>query len=204
MDSNGLFISPREYFTSVVEDGFAARKIKAQPQVKAYLIGLLEHYMDSRNLFENEVQESGKKTPQTLAEMFLQAQNEDTVTKVELLRKLGDRSLYISGFFGDSLERKLVDVDYYVEMGGTAYASLAAVVREDTTAQVYRIFSKRFVEFVDVLSFISQKSMITNNQSILRLYDRYLRTGSDLARDQLIEMGVLTVDRNQIKTSTKF
>lgn len=204
MDSNALFISSKEFFNSAVEEGFNARKIEAQPAVKTYLVTLLEHYVDSRNLFEPEVSESGKRTPQTLAEMFLQAGTEDSVTRVELLRKLADRSLYISGFFSDSLERKLVDVDYYVEMGGTAYASLASAVREDTRAQVFRVFSKRFVEFVDVLNFISQRTRITNNQSILRLYDRYLRTGSELAREQLIEMGVLTVDRGQIKTAVKF
>ena len=36
------------------------------------------------------------------------------------LKQIGDVSLFISGFFSDSLRRKLVDVDYYVSIGGGA------------------------------------------------------------------------------------
>ena len=37
------------------------------------------------------------------------------------LKQIGDVSLFVSGFFSDSLRRKLVDVDYYVSIGGVAY-----------------------------------------------------------------------------------
>ncbi|HWU44788.1 MAG TPA: hypothetical protein VN132_15155, partial [Bdellovibrio sp.] len=143
--------------------------------------------------------ESGQKNPQTLAEMFLTAQNAESPIKVELLRKLGDRTLYISGFFGDSLQRKIVDIDYYAEIGGAAYASLAGCTREDTMVHVYSTFSKRFLDFVDVLTYISHNSFVKSDQSILRLYDRYMRTGSELAREKLEEMGVLPLPAEQVK-----
>src|SRR3954454_2224804 len=41
------------------------------------------------------------------------------------LREIGDTSLYVSGFWGESLDESPVDVDYYIEMGGTAYGELA-------------------------------------------------------------------------------
>ena len=41
------------------------------------------------------------------------------------LREIGDTSLFLSGFWGDSLGGRLVDVDYYIELGGTAYRQLA-------------------------------------------------------------------------------
>jgi len=40
------------------------------------------------------------------------------------MQRLGDTALFIAGVFADSLNRKLVDVDYYVAMGGTAYAQV--------------------------------------------------------------------------------
>lgn len=97
------------------------------------------------------------------------------------------------------MSRKLVDLDYYAGMGGAAYASLADCVREDAVSQVYRIFSQRFVDFVDVLAYISQQASVHNDQGLLRLYDRYMRTGSELAKEQLIEMGVLTLPTDQAK-----
>jgi hypothetical protein len=196
---NVLLASPREYFVEMVDTGLTKRNVRAAPAVQTYLVSLLEHYLDARNLFDEGFDESGKKKPETLAEMFLIAANSDRIGKVDLLKKLGDRSLYISGFFGDSLERKLVDIDYYAEMGGAAYASLAEHVTDDLSAQVYRIFSREFLAYVDVLTYISQQSMIQSDQSLLRLYDRYLRTGSELAKEKLIEMGVLTLSVDQAK-----
>src|SRR6185312_6502231 len=110
-----LIASPREYFFEMVDNGLSKRNVKAVPAVQTYLVSLLEHYLDARNLFEEPAGEGENKKPETLAEMFLLAANSDRVGKVDLLKKLGDRSLYISGFFGDSLERKIVDIDYYAE-----------------------------------------------------------------------------------------
>jgi hypothetical protein len=187
-----LLTSPEGYFQELVQKGLSSRKIQTYPFVESYLVSLLQHYLDSRNLFE-EPTDGAERTPQTLAEMYLIAQNSEPIQKVEMLKKLGDRTLYISGFFGDSLSHKIVDVDYYAQIGGSAYASLAHCTREDTLAKVFHVFSSRFMDFVDVLTFISHHSFIKSDQSILRLYDRYLRTGSELAKDKLIEMGVLTI-----------
>jgi hypothetical protein len=195
-----LFISPEGFFKELVQKGLSQRKVKAVPMVESYLVNLLQHYLDARNLFDQGlISESGERAPQTLAETYMLAQNADAVKKVEMLRRLGDRTLYISGFFGDSLSRKVVDIDYYADIGGAAYASLAHCTREDTLAKVYRTFSYQFLDFVDVLTYISQHSFIKSDESILRLYDRYLRTGSELAREKLAEMGVLTLPQDQVK-----
>lgn len=195
-----LFVSPEGFFQELVQEGLKQRKVSTIPLVERYLVNLLQHYLDARNLFENEyANESGVKNPQTLAEAYLMAQNAEIPVRVEMLRKLGDRALYISGFFGDSLARKVVDIDYYADIGGAAYASLAHHTREDAMVRVYSTFSRQFLEFVDVLTHISHHSFIKSDESILRLYDRYLKTGSDLAREKLEEMGVLTLPQDQVK-----
>lgn len=195
-----LFVSPEGYFQELVQKGLSQRRIQTFPLVETYLVNLLQHYLDARNLFDAQyTDESGQRAPQTLAEMFLLAQNADSFARVEMLRKLGDRTLYISGFFGDSLSRKIVDIDYYADIGGAAYASLAHCTREDTMARVYSAISERFLDFVDVLTYISHQSLVKSDQSILRLYERYMRTGSELAREKLAEMGVVTVPQDQVK-----
>lgn len=200
-----LFISPGDFFKNLVRQGFAQRKLETYPHVETYLVDLLQHYLDAKNLFDPDYDEQGRKVPKTLAEMYLYANNaQDQKVKVELLKKLGDRSLYMSGFFGDSLQRKIVDVDYYVNMGGVAYATLATFVREDTTAKVYSTISRRFIDFVDVLTYISHSSLIKSNESVLRLYDRYMTTGSELAREKLTEMGVLPMNQDQAKRGRQY
>ncbi len=200
-----LLVSPNEFFKDLVRQGFVQRRLETYPLVETYLVDLLQHYLEARNLFDTDFDESGKKNPKTLAEMYLYANTtEDQVLRVELLKKLGDRSLYMSGFFGDSLNRKVVDVEYYVSMGGVAYAALAAQVRQDTSAKVYSTISRRFIDFVDVLTHISHNSFIKSNESILRLYDRYLTTGSELAREKLTEMGVLPMSQDQAKQGRQY
>ncbi len=194
-----LLVTPRQHFEELVGAGFERLQIKTPQAVRFYLVDLLEFYLDAKNLHPPAVNEAGEKNVTTMAEMWLKAGTLEGRQRYDLLKQLGDRSLYISGFFSDSLQRKIVDVDYYVEMGGAAYASLAEQSKEDTSAQVFRVFSKRFAEFVDVLSFISQKSLVQTDESVLRLYDRYLQTGSEIARERLNELGVVTLPFEQNK-----
>jgi hypothetical protein len=192
---NSIFVSSQEYFKEVVEDALTNRKVKTHPLAEHYLVQLLEGYMTTDRLFEEE-NGQGQKNRETLAEMFLKAVNDTHGINVELLKKLGDSSLYISGFFGDSLSRKIVDIDYYAEMGGNAYNTLAAHTREESFRQIYSELAYKFQEFVDVLTYISNKTLIQSNESLLRLYERYLKTGSDLAREQLLEKGLITLPRD--------
>jgi len=192
---SNFLLNPRQYFVEAVENGLNNRRLKTYPAVQVYLVDLLEHYLDARNLFENG--------DETFAETFLKASQSEEVIKREMMKKLGDRALYLTGFFGDSFERKLIDVDYYADIGVAAYGTLAETAREDRAAQVYRVFSRQFVDFVDVLTYISQQSMVNSDESILRLYDRFLRTGSELARQRLNEMGVITVPKDQHRKDIK-
>lgn len=102
---------------------------------------------------------------------------------------LGDFSLFISGFYSDSLRRRAVDLDYYVSMGEYAYSSLAAR-GEDAFGEVYAELGRKFVPFMDVLTDISERTGNTSAQDVLRLYERWLRTGSSRTGKQLAERGI--------------
>ena len=161
--------------------------------VSRYIVDLLEHYLFADNLYDTE-DESGKRQRSTLAEMLLAASQSHKNEKIKILKKLGDSSLYISGFFGPSLNRKTVDVSYYVHMGCTAYDSLSTTIQETTFARVYQEISRRFVEFVDALTYIREKSLVTHSgKNLFQLMDFYYQTGSSLAREELIKSGVTTL-----------
>ena len=198
-ESVGIVLSSKDFFAQEVESACVKRRIETTPRVKSYLVSLLEFYLDARNLHEDERDEAGNKKPTTLAEMFLLAQSSEPSTRFELLKKLGDKSLYVSGFFAESFSRKIIDVDYYVEMGESAYHQLSFLAREDALSRVYSVISQRFIEFSDLLQYINQKNQALSDQGILKLYDRYIRTGSDLAREELLRRGVLPSSADTIK-----
>jgi hypothetical protein len=105
------------------------------------------------------------------------------------LRNLADFSLFMSGFFSDSLRRSAVDVDYYVSMGGYVYSALAAR-EEDAFGEVYAELGRKFVPFMDILTDISERTGQTSGRDVLRVYERWLRTGSRRAAHQLVSRGI--------------
>jgi hypothetical protein len=194
-----LFISPEQHFTELLKEACEYRKFKILPASETYILKLLNHYIDSRNLFSPFVGENVEKTPDTFAELYLTALSSDEPKKREYMKLCADKALYLSGFFGDSLQKKSVDIDYYMGIGASAYSNLAAWTKEETTASVYSMFSQKFIDYADLLSYISDKSALQSEQNILKLYERYIKTGSDLARDKLTELGVVTVSKEQLK-----
>ena len=196
-----VFLTPEQHFSEVVQEACKIRHIKTPPAVEIYLVQLLGHYLDSRNLHQPLQDDSTEKPPETFAEMYLTAINSENPKNTKLMRIVADRSLYLTGFFADSLQRKTVDIDYFMEIGSAAYSNLHSWTRDDGLSDVYHTFSTRFNDFVEVLNYISEKSMVQADQNVLRLYDRYLKTGSELAREKLTELGVVTVSKEQLKTT---
>ena len=98
----------------------------------------------------------------------------------------------MSGFFPDSFRRKTIDVDYYKSMGEYAYGSLGRS-EHDTFADVFRELAVKFVGFMDVLALVSERthSALPASGDTLRLYEKWLRTGSVRDGQRLIERGVV-------------
>lgn len=187
--TENFLVDSKSYFSDQVSSAMKKLKVDAAPMVSNYLVDVLQFHMSTANIHV-----SG-----TFAEMLLRANQAERTVRYELLKKLGDTSLYISGFFGDSLKRKIIDIDYYAQIGGIAYGRLATDCDASLQAQVFRDFSERFLDYVDVLTYVSQSTAVQSNQDVLRIYERYVVTGSALAKEQLIEMGILnTVDQKKV------
>ncbi len=186
--STQLIIDSDAYFQSVVDEAFKERRLETRPQIKTYIVEVLKHYLSVENLYDVE-DTTGRKTRKTMAEMYLSANQLGGRVRTEKLKKVGDTSLYISGFFSDSFQRKIIDVDYYVDMGKMAFGSLAHDVNEDTFAKLFKDLSEQFLNLVDVLAVISQKAKMTDEENILRMMDVYSRTGSNLLGETLAEKG---------------
>ena len=113
------------------------------------------------------------------------------------LREIGDTSLFLSGFWGDSLGGKLVDVDYYIDMGEMAYSQLARDRDNDGrdvvgAGAVFSELATKFSRFVEVLMTISRRTTrVRSDRDVVRLYERWLRTRSSWAARRLAEVGVL-------------
>ena len=181
--------TPVEFFKELVEKAMAKQKIASSQLSSFYLVNLLDTFVRR----QGPDAQAGVEEDQPLAYLLCQAATSEGNRQLALFKTAGDRSLFVSGFFSDSLNRKLVDVDYYASLGGYAYAALARLCAQATTAALFGELSAKFVRFVDVLNEVSEASALTNNLSLLRLYEKWLRTGSQRSAAMLRELGVLPV-----------
>jgi hypothetical protein len=133
----------------------------------------------------------GARDAEPLAFILKRAQESSGQERLRELKKLGDVSLYTSGFFGDSLSRKLVDTDYYIAMGGRAYGILSSLHRDATLGELYQELADKFVRFVDLLAEVADRSAVGTNKGLIKLYERFMRTGSERVGRVLSERGVL-------------
>jgi hypothetical protein len=175
--------SATEYFRELVESAMQHQKIAARELTSFYVVNLLTGFI--------HLDRSGGADDQPLAVTFAQAMQAAGLAQRDGLRKVGDLSLFISGFFSDSLNRSPVDVDYYIQLGGTAYGSLARHAPSDTFGDVFDELSEKFSDFVDVLSEVSERTSLASNTDLLRLYEKWLRTGSRRSGDLLAARGIV-------------
>jgi len=120
--------------------------------------------------------------------------------RFHLLKNLGDESLYVAGFFAESIERSLVDVGYYISMGGNAYGSLSEMMGAQrngaTFAELYEELAEGFPGLVDLLNEVADRARAKaeDDHDLLKIYERWLRTGSTRAQRQLHERGLFVRD----------
>jgi hypothetical protein len=178
--------STTEYFKELVEEALNERHLQAGDLTEYYLVNLLCQYVRPEGRAHHLDQD------EPLALRLGRALDSGGYEQRARLRSLGDFSLFMSGFFSDSFRRSLVDVDYYKSMGEYAYGSLSRS-EHDTFAHVFAELSSKFVGFMDVLAHISERTAAapSSETDILRLYEKWLRTGSVRDGQRLLEHGLV-------------
>jgi hypothetical protein len=171
------------FFHEAVDQAMKDQGVDAHPLTEHYLVQLLATYAT----------QPIDDTPLALKMMgaFEAAPRE----KRERLREVGDTSLFVSGFWTESFARKIVDVEYYIGLGGSAYGELARTGdgwRRDPYGDVYGALATQFSRFVEVLTIISRRLMPpAGPRDIVKLYERWVSTRSTWAARRLAALGVL-------------
>lgn len=177
-----LAASVDEFFHEVVTDALSAVDLDASEPAGWYLVGLLGEFTTARL------------TDEPLG-VKLAAASDSPAQRMRTLKEVGDTSLYVAGFFAESLTRSLVDVDYYVGLGQTAYARLARTLgNKKAIGEVYEELAAKFPQFVDVLVQVRKRVTIaelTATSDIGRLYDIWLRTRDEWVEKKLRQAGLI-------------
>jgi hypothetical protein len=185
--------TPLEFFREQLSRAMEHQRVSTSAFTEWYLVNLLAGCVKGDPL--PAADPGFDETP--LALLYVRAIQASRFERARLLRLLGDSALFISGFFADSLNRGLVDIDYYRAMGGRAYARLGHEEIGAPGPVVFRELAGRFMEFADLLQEVSETSRLTTSASVVKLYERWAQTGSRRAALLLNEKGINPVAKGE-------
>ena len=180
----------QEWFREMVADVVSSRRLQIKEVTEFYLVNLLATFVRTERLFVEDA--DGQIREEPLALILLDALSRGGRARSTGLRRLGDTALFVSGFFGDSIARSAVDVDYYVAMGERAYGALAEGERPGPHGAdgPFTELARRFPTFVDLFAEIAEMSQLRSSRGLLRLYERFLLTRDARVAERLRERGV--------------
>ena len=183
-----------EYFKEAVEDATERLNVEISDHTEFYVVDLLSRYANIKALTSTELVSEEK----TFAELFMESCELKTEGRARILKYIGDTTLFLTGFFSDSFQRSIVDVDYYASMGQASYRNLldllAARVVRWGQEEVFDELSGKFFQLMDVLAEVSESSEPQHAADLLRIYERWLRTRSQRDEKLLRKMGIFPTE----------
>jgi hypothetical protein len=126
--------TPSELWQALVREAAQRRGVVLDEHEESYLgFVLIRHQRDQQF------------AARTLALDWLAAHEERAQARADALRDVGDRCLLVAGLYPELAQRRRVSEDYFVELGGGAYAGVADVARAGYAslfAQLARAFRR--------------------------------------------------------------
>ncbi len=180
------------FFHDVVDDAMRKKHLAATEAAEYYLVSLLTDYArpDARSC------ETLERPLTLLLDEALHAPGNE---RFERLRVLGDGVLYVSGFFAPHLETRGVEVRYVTALGARAYDGAGKLLRggaSDGAPDLFFELAENFGNFAELLSDVAQRLSLAaapTSTGLLKLYERWLKTGSEALGSELAGRGVLPV-----------
>lgn len=187
----------QEFFSTELKTLMEKHQVSAREASLNYLAGLLSRNLESKNFFA--IGPDGKPEESLLTELYGKYHQVDGEEKKQVLQRMGDMCLLMSGFFSERLQRKALDIGYYFGMGGTAYAQLSTLQVSTEPRQMYSELAEKFKPYSNVLGEMSERSGLQTNKDVLRLYERWVATGSNRLRNILNEQGIQIPMKSDLK-----
>ncbi len=188
------------FFRQVLSAAIEAHGCETTEAAECYLVGLLADYAKPDQLSSDTLQR-----PITfLMQDALRCSGPERFTR---LRALGDGVLYVTSFFRDHLERRGVQLNYVRKLGARAYSDVSAMLHPAHTAgkdetsrvDVFRELSENFQGYADVLNHVADRLLASSSRSAsstVKLYERWLKTGSRALAEALAEHGLIPLRGN--------
>jgi hypothetical protein len=181
------------FFGELVVAAREERHVPATDAATAYLTALLTDYARPGALSRDTLER-----PFTL--LLAEAEESAGGERFERLRALGDGVLYVSGLYSEHLETRGVALRYVTSVGARAYQGARHMLhhagKASSAPDVFGELAERFDTFVELLGAVADRLMArgaSSNGSLVKLYERWLHTGSGALGEALVAQGLVPV-----------
>jgi len=178
-----------QYFEVIVRQAIEARRVEVSDPAGQYLALLLSSYA------RGELGPEPFDEPLTF--LLRDALESAGMVRFQRLRTIRDNVLYALGFFHRALTRRGADSGYVMRIGASAYEHASTMMRlggaDGGGYDVLGELSDHFDRFVEILTEVADGAMARgghDDESVLRLYERWRRTGSIRLAQALGNLGI--------------
>ncbi len=144
----------------LIKEALVKRNCSLSEDLESYLVFLLIRFTKDANLAKS-----------VFALEYLKTQSLSGSIKQEQLRDVGDKCLLFGGFYPKQAHKRLVSLEYFVNLGRGAYNQLAdrtycsSNIPPEKTTDLYYQLAQNFVNLLDVLHQI--KNLDNTNNELL-------------------------------------
>ncbi len=193
-----------KFFLDECHNVASKQGLQVSSQLNHYLASMLSRFMLSTNFFERETDPYSQKSQNsipTVGVKLLKANQKGAFEQFIEMQQVGDIALFTAGFFGENIERRHLDMDFYTAIGGQAYQR-AGQIRETLSREralnVYFELSGKFSDISELLSELSDRRLLNSPKDTLMLYEKWVATENPRIRRMLGEAGILTAPTKNV------
>lgn len=155
----------KSFFYESLKEVNSGYHVPVRDETLIYSSDVLEKFSHSEEYF---VTEDGKVREKILGQKLLSAANKPHSEQQVIYKDIGDTSLFLCGYFSESIGDKLLDISYYQKLGASAYSNLdsSGVSYLDIPA-FYGLMAKSFGNLVDIIAVVASKDQSDPQKHLL-------------------------------------
>ena len=169
------------FFKEILDTAIKKRRVEISQEAAFYLLDILRLGLKEDPHFDAE----------TTIKRYEAAFG---IGELKSFRAIGDSALIIAGIWWQSLARKLVNIDFYIELGRISYQREAE--KQKNLTELFEELSENFDKSVNILMeatrCISEANM--TNRDLLRIYEVWLETHNAFLEEKLQSYGINPVN----------
>ncbi|WPU65213.1 hypothetical protein [Peredibacter starrii] len=151
-----------------------------------YSSDVLDKFALSQNFFETN---EGKVREKILGMKLLEATQVGREEQKRIYKEVGDMSLLVCGYFSESVNKKLVDTQYYAQIGKTAYSHLNNVSPNFLDIpSFYAMVATCFESLTTLMTILATKDRHGTDNNLI--FQKLLRS-EKLSEKEMMVSGVL-------------